>query len=76
MTYLILCFICIALLACLAAGSIFGLLRYNIKPLAFVIGMAGFALFYMAQSDGEIHNLSLRMAKMIVRMVQFVVHLF
>ena len=75
MVYLIICFACIAVLLCIAVLYNTGHMPFNHKPLAFVIGIAAFASFYMASDNGEIHILSERIAKVIVSIVQFITHL-
>lgn len=71
MTYITICFICIAALAIIAVLLRMGAISFNIKPLALIIGIAAFVLFYLAQSNGEIHTLSVRMAEKIVKGVQW-----
>ena len=72
MTYTIICFLCIAVLAAIVVLLRLGVISFNVKPLAFIIGIGALILFYKAQSDGEIHVLSVRIAEMIVGAVQWV----
>ena len=71
MTYIIICFLCIIALALLAIAAHLNIARFNIKPLALPIGIAAFVCFYIAQSNGEIHIISVRMARWIVAVVQW-----
>lgn len=73
MTYLQLCFLCIGILAIIAVLRLMKIVTFRIEPLALVIGIAAFICFYLAQSNGEIHNLSQRIAVVIVRIVQMFV---
>lgn len=75
MTYLIIVGVCLVALSCIAALYCTGHMPFNHKPLAFLIGMVGFFSFYMANDNGEIHVLSERIARVIVKIVQVVVHL-
>lgn len=73
MSYLNICFLCIGILAVIAALQLTGKIHFRIQPLAFIVAIAGLVCFYFAMSNGEIHDLSQRIAQVIVGFVQMFV---
>ncbi len=73
MPYLDICFLCIGVLAVLSALRLMGKIPFEIPFLPPILAIVGLVCFYFAVSHGEVHELSQRIAKVIVKIVQIII---